>query len=185
MEAKLVAVWLLGLAMTLASACQSTPPRGSRASVGRAGDAFPLVDIGAVLDDFHDAAAKADGHRYFSYWTNESVFLGTDATERWTGDQFLAFAKPYFDQGKGWTYRPRDRAITLGPGGEYAFFDELLDNDKLGVCRGSGVLRRMDGGWRILQYNLSIPVPNESAGEVVRTIRESGKADPNEPRHKE
>ena len=137
------------------------------------------ADPGAALDDFHDAAAKADYARYFSRWTEESVFLGTDATERWVGNQFGAFAKPIFDKGKGWTYRPHDRHISGA--GETIFFDELLDNEKLGLCRGSGVLRRVGGEWKVLQYNLSIPVPNERALQVAELIRGGPRPEPGGP----
>jgi hypothetical protein len=132
-----------------------------------------------VLDDFHDAAAKADFQRYFSHWTGESVFLGTDATERWVGDEFREFARPHFEKGKGWRYVARDRKVTPAPGGQYAYFDELLSNDKLGTCRGSGVLRLVDGEWKILQYNLSVPIPNEMAADVVALIRPA--AEPKSP----
>lgn len=128
--------------------------------------------VGAVLDDFHDAAAKADFDRYFKHWSPLSVFLGTDATERWVGQEFKDFAKPHFDAGKGWAYRPHDRHIQVAPNNEAAFFDELLDNDKLGLCRGSGVLRKMEGEWWLMQYNLSIPVPNDLATRVVGLIKQ-------------
>ncbi|MDG1707972.1 MAG: hypothetical protein P8H03_04380, partial [Emcibacteraceae bacterium] len=32
----------------------------------------------AVLDDFHDAAAKADKDRYLGHFTEDGAFLGTD-----------------------------------------------------------------------------------------------------------
>jgi SnoaL-like protein len=131
-----------------------------------------------TLDDFHDAASKADFERYFSHWTETSVFLGTDATERWVGDEFKAFARPIFEKGKGWTYRPHDRRLNFSPDAQHAFFDELLDNDKLGLCRGSGVLRFSNGSWKILQYNLSIPVPNELAAKVTALIKEEGAKKP-------
>lgn len=142
-------------------------------------------DPARVLDDFHDAAAKADFDRYFSHWTDQSVFLGTDATERWVGQEFKDFAKPYFDQGKGWTYRPRDRHISPVPGKDLAYFDELLDHDRLGVCRGSGMLERQQGGWKILQYNLSIPIPNDAAARVVALIRDLPPAPRTDGKHKE
>ena len=40
--------------------------------------------IQQVLDDFHDAASKADEERYFALFLPDGVFLGTDAAERWT-----------------------------------------------------------------------------------------------------
>ena len=143
-------------------------------------------ELGTVLDDFHDAASKSDFARYCSHWTSVSVFLGTDATERWVGEDFKDFAKPYFDKGKGWTYHPHDRHITMGSDEDRAFFDELLDNDKLGLCRGSGCAKKIKGEWKILQYNLSIPVPNDKAERVVSVIRaEAPPAPAVDGKHKE
>lgn len=132
----------------------------------------------AVLDALHDAASKADGQRYFALFAPDALFLGTDAKERWTLDEFKTFAKPYFVQGKGWTYVPRKdaRHFSFSPDGSIAWFDELLDNAKYGECRGTGVLRRVDGhgeasGWKIEQYCLTIPIPNELAGDIVGMIK--------------
>src|SRR5262245_51233769 len=55
-----------------------------------------VLSAGQTLDRFHEAAAKADFNAYFAAWTDDSVFLGTDATERWVGQQFKDFAKPIF-----------------------------------------------------------------------------------------
>lgn len=131
--------------------------------------------VSAVLDNFHDAAAKADESRYFAHFAPEGVFIGTDATERWDLPAFRAFASPYFQKGKAWTYRSTERKITIAPGSvpgaEFAWFDEMLENDHLGVTRGSGVLRKIDGQWKISQYNLSIPLPNDLVDQVVPMIR--------------
>jgi hypothetical protein len=40
-----------------------------------------------------------------------------------------------------------------------------------GSARGTGVLRRIGGVWKIEQYHLTIPVPNALADEVVKRIR--------------
>jgi len=127
--------------------------------------------ISAVLDDFHDAAAKADEPRYFAHFTPDAVFLGTDATERWTYAQFRAWAKPHFAIGKGWEYHARDRYVFFSPSGDCAWFDEMLDNAKLGECRGTGVLVKADGVWRIAQYHLVLPVPNELADDLVVKVK--------------
>lgn len=124
-----------------------------------------------MLDDFHAAAAAADGARYFSHFAADGVFLGTDATERWPVDAFRAYAKPHFDAGKGWTYVARARNVDVDPAGAYAWFDEELESARLGPCRGSGVLRREGGAWKVVQYNLTIPVPNDLALEVAERIR--------------
>jgi hypothetical protein len=138
----------------------------------RAADAHD--GVGRVLDELHDAASKADGHRYFALFAPDAVFLGTDASERWPIDEFKVYAQARFDTGTGWTYtlKAGRRFITIDQGGGVAWFDELLENAKYGTCRGSGVLRKFDGQWKIAQYNLSIPIPNDLAAEVVKTIRQ-------------
>ena len=65
--------------------------------------ATPEEDVGAVLDQLHAAASKADGPTYFGLYAADAVFIGTDATERWSLPQFRAYAEPYFAKGQGWT----------------------------------------------------------------------------------
>ena len=46
-----------------------------------------------------------------------------------------------------------------------------IDNATIGESRGSGVLVREDGAWRVAQYNLTVPVPNEILRDVADQIR--------------
>jgi hypothetical protein len=129
------------------------------------------TDVAKVLDALHDAASKAQADRYFALFAPDAVFLGTDAGERWTLEQFKGYALPLFAQGKGWTYTPRERHTQVSNDG-WAWFDELLDNAKYGTCRGSGVLRQQaDGAWLIVQYDLSVPIPNDMLPGVAEEIR--------------
>jgi len=147
--------------------CRSAQPLGE----ADFGDANRQA-VEVVLDDFHLAASQADGERYFGHMTEDMVFLGTDATERWTKQRFQLYVQEHFSRGQGWTYRPLDRHVFLGPGPDTAWFDERLMNEKYGECRGTGALRRIDGVWYVAQYNLTLPVPNDVAPEVLRLIRE-------------
>ena len=97
------------------------------------------------------------------------VFLGTDPGERWTVRSFRAYAHPFFAAGKGWTYLPKERHLSID--GDLAWFDELLDNAKYGACRGTGVLKRIDGKWLIEQYSLTFLVPNSVAEKVTKISR--------------
>lgn len=124
-----------------------------------------------ALDAFHRAASEADLQTYFALMTEDVVFLGTDGTERWQGAAFRDFVRPHFEAGRGWTYLPSQRIVQLGSTGTIAWFDEVLHNDQLGACRGSGVLVLEQGGWKIAQYNLSVPIPNELVLDVVAQIR--------------
>lgn len=126
--------------------------------------------IDKVIDDWHAAAAEADEARYFSHLTEDAVFLGTDATERWDKAAFRVYAHPHFAKGKAWSFTPTRRAVIVDAGGEIAWFDEDLDTPNLGPARGSGVLRKVEGTWRIAHYNLAITVPNERFAEVRKLL---------------
>ena len=132
--------------------------------------------VHAVLDDWHRAAAAADEERYFSHIASDGIFLGTDATEHWTRDEFRAWAKPYFAKGKAWSFRATKRNVTISRDGRVAWFDEALDTPNLGPARGSGVLVLERAGWQIAQYNLSIPIPNDAFAEVKRIIEAAERA---------
>ena len=49
-------------------------------------------------------------------------------------------------------------------------FDEDLWTAKLGPARGSGVAAFRRGTWIILQYNLTLTIPNERFGEVREAV---------------
>lgn len=148
--------------------------RGQSTGDGRA-DGVSAADTAAVsdvLDAFHDAASRADGARYFDLFAEGGVFIGTDPGERWTLAEFREYARPFFQRGRGWTYVPMERHVRVSRDGSTAWFDEMLHNDGLGLTRGTGVLVREGGSWRVAQYHLTIPVPNALAGDVVEMIRE-------------
>lgn len=128
-------------------------------------------EIIAVLDDWHLAAAEADFDRYFDHFENEaSIFMGTDATERWTVAEFKPWSKPFFDRGRAWSFTGHDRYIYFSQDGKTAWFDEALDTPNLGPCRGTGVLSLTAKGWKITHYNLAVPIPNELVDGVVEDI---------------
>ncbi len=130
-------------------------------------------DRGAVdttLDALHQAATDADAATYFGLFTDDAVFIGTDAEEVWTLPAFRAFAAPHFESAPAWAYTSVSRDVRFGRKGRTAWFHESLEHASYGAVRGSGVLSRVDGAWRVSQYVLSFPVPNAVANEVVATI---------------
>ena len=131
----------------------------------------PEDAVATILDSFHAAAATADGETYFELLTDNAIYIGTDAAERWTVDEFRSFAEPYFDSGRGWTYTATERHVDLAPDGTVAWFDEILWNESYGTCRGTGVLLLTENGWRIAQYHLTFPVPNALAKEFTAKIK--------------
>ncbi|MDR2235174.1 MAG: nuclear transport factor 2 family protein [Chryseobacterium sp.] len=123
-------------------------------------------EISTMLDGFNVAAAKADFNTYFNYFADESTFIGTDATEVWDKKAFMVWAKPYFDKKKTWNFTSLKRNIHFSKDGKLAWFDELLDT-QMKICRGSGVVEKINGSWKVRQYVLSMTVPNDVVDKVV------------------
>lgn len=128
-------------------------------------------EIDDVLDAWHKAASEANFDTYFGLMTNDAVFIGTDATENWNLIEFKAYSKPHFDKGKAWSFTAVERNIYLDKAGNLAWFDELLDT-QMEICRGSGILKKVDGEWKIGHYVLSIAVPNEHVSELISIKKE-------------
>lgn len=140
------------------------------ASVATAASADLNKQAGEVLDKLHIYASKADGSAYFALYTNDAVFFGTDKSERWPISKFKTYAQARFNTGTGWTYKPVERNIFFSKDLKTAWFDERLEHTA-GEARGTGVLVLEDKNWKIAQYNLSFPVPNDLFEPIYEMIR--------------
>jgi len=126
-----------------------------------------IQEIDSLLTTWHHAAAVADEKAYFGAMSDDFVFLGTDATERWNKKEFLEWSMKFFQRDSAWVFKARSRHINFSGDGNTAWFDELLDSKSYWLTRGSGVLTRTKSGWKLRQYNMALTIPNES----VRHIR--------------
>ncbi len=124
--------------------------------------------IDVLLDGLHRAAAASDAEDYFARYTQDAVFLGTDASERWSITEFQAYATKPFSEGRGWRYEVVSRHLVPTGLPEIYGFDEVLSNEKLGLCRGSGLVVFDGARWRVAQYVLSMLIPNAIAASVGR-----------------
>jgi len=124
-------------------------------------------DVSKVLTTFHAAAAKADWTSYFGQMSDDAIFIGTDVSERWDKPTFQGYAS----KTQGWVYKLRERNISFTPDGATAWFDEVLDSVNYGTSRGTGVLIRTESGWKISQYHLTFPIPNDLAEGITQEIQ--------------
>ena len=147
-------LFLLLISSTQFVQCQTARPADSE------------KEINTVLEAWYKAASNADFDGYFGLMTADSYFLGTDATENWNYQEFKAYSKPHFDKGKAWSFSTLERNIFVKDEESTAWFDEHLDT-QMGICRGSGVVKKVDGHWKIKHYVLSIAVPNENVSELT------------------
>jgi len=130
-------------------------------------------DIGNVLDNFHDAAAHADKDRYLGLMTDDAVFMGTDEWERWPKHpDFTDYVDGRFKNG-GWSYKSVERQIRVADSDDIAWFDEVVFSESNGRFRGTGVLTRQNGTWKIAHYAMSFLVLNENWEEVVELTRKT------------
>ncbi len=134
--------------------------------------------IHELINNWHKAAAKADADAYFGFMAADCIYIGTDASERWTKDEFVKFAKPYFDKGKAWNFKPIERQIYFAKNKKTAWFNETLDT-WMGICRSSGVLEKTKGQWKLKHYHLSVTVPNDKIQKFIKLV--AG----NKPQHNE
>jgi len=127
-----------------------------------------IAAINGVLDSYHQAAANGEWDSYFDLMSDDGVFIGTDARERWVKLEF----RQYSSGSNGWVYTPQQRNINITPDGKTAWFDEALLSQSYGSSRGTGVLIRTTQGWKISQYHLTLPIPNGMVRDVTKQIKE-------------
>ena len=133
-------------------------------------DSTIIKSVNIFVDNWHNLAANAD-FTYFDKIAANGIYIGTDATELWTKDEFCRWSKKYFEQGKAWSFTAIERNVYFSDDKQYAWFDELLDT-QMGVCRASGVLQKKAIGWEIMHYHLSVAIPNKNIEEVKKVIEE-------------
>jgi ketosteroid isomerase-like protein len=125
------------------------------------------IEINTLLDSFNIAAANADFDTYFNFFSEDAVFMGTDATENWNKSQYMEWSKPYFDKKETWNFKALERHVFFDKTGNLAWFDELLET-QMKICRGSGVLMKEENKWKIKQYVLSMTIPNSEIDSVLK-----------------
>lgn len=130
---------------------------------------YAVYDIQQMIDEWHHAAAVADEDTFFGSMTADGIYIGTDATERWTRDDMFALLGQYFQRETAWAFTPVERHVMLSEDQSMAWFDELLDT-WMGTCRSSGVVKMEKGEWKIAHYHLSIAVPNDKVDGYLELI---------------
>lgn len=125
--------------------------------------------LNQFMDDWHHSAAIADENVFFGSLDSNAVYLGTDPEERWTKKEFMDWGLKYFERDTAWAFKPYNRNWQFSNDGKYAWFDELLETH-MGICRGSGVVKKYPDGWKIQHYNLAVAIPNDKMNDYRRLI---------------
>ena len=125
--------------------------------------------IHSLLNQWHKAAATADEELFFGSMAKDAIYLGTDKSERWLRDELKAWSAKYFERDKAWDFKPYDRHIYFSVDGKTAWFEESLET-WMDVCRGSGVLEKINGVWRIKHYHLSVTIDNDLIKDFISLV---------------
>jgi len=125
--------------------------------------------IHSLLNQWHKAAAIADEELFFGSMAKDAIYLGTDKSERWLRDELKAWSAKYFERDKAWDFKPYDRHIYFSADGKTAWFEESLET-WMDVCRGSGVLEKINGVWRIKHYHLSVTIDNDLIKDFISLV---------------
>lgn len=122
-------------------------------------------ELNVFIDNWHKAAAVADEDTFFGSMTENCIYIGTDKTERWKRDELKKWSEKYFQRESAWSFKPYDRDLHIL--NDIVWFSELLDT-WMGVCRGSGILRKTKEGWKLEQYHLSVTIDNDKIESFLK-----------------
>lgn len=122
--------------------------------------------VNSLINKWHQAAAVADEEVFFNCMEDDAIYLGTDASEKWTKKELQEWSKEIFKRDTAWAFTPLERSIYFNNDSSLCWFDEKLDT-WMGECRGTGVLKNSTSGWRISHYNLSVTIPNELIKQFI------------------
>lgn len=159
-------MWWTGLLLGLAILTPGVVSAENQAAQHSAGE----TAVAAVLDALHERASAADFDGYFALYHESAVFLGTDRDEYWPLAAFKTYTRARFASGTGWTYHPIQRFVHVA--GNVAWFEERLLHETYGETRGTGVLLHDSSGWRVVQYNLTLPIPNDLFDHMGKEIKD-------------
>ena len=127
--------------------------------------------VNVQIDQWHEDASIANYEGYFGFIAEQGVFIGTDVSERWTKDEFSDFSKPYFDNGKAWSFKAKERTIRFNKDKSIAWFDEVLDT-WMGDCRATGIMSLEEDEWKLEHYQLSVTIVNDLMNDFLELTME-------------
>ena len=156
-------------ALALGSPTQSAQTQDTQVQSAQTTSSSDQQAAAQVLDLLNQYSSDADWDNYFALYRKDGIFIGTDASERWGMAEFEHYSRPT----KGWRYDLTERHLIQH--GDVILFDELLNSPAYGVSRGTGTLIKTDGNWKIAQYHLSFPIPNEIAKQITAEIKAANK----------
>ena len=101
-----------------------------------------------MLDGLHQDAHEGNFQAYFARYTKDGI-LGTDKTDAGLLKNLKLMQNLHLQMGMAELYSGKRN---WEGGGNTRWFDEILFNEKLGRCRGTGVVKLIDSEWKIVLF---------------------------------
>jgi len=125
-------------------------------------------ELDRLMNNWHKDVVALELDAFFNLMTDDFFYLGTDPGERWSKQEFRKFCEPYFlEKKQTWDFKPLQRYWQFSADGTVAWFDENLAT-WMEECRGSGVFQKINGEWKISQYNLTVLIENEKMKKFIK-----------------
>ena len=131
-----------------------------------------VIYVESVLDKLHLYASESNSKKYIDLFASNAVFFGTDISERWHKNDFNEYVTKRMESGTGWTYTMKERNLYFSDDKKTAWFDEILISKEYGYFRGTGALKIENNKWKIVQYNLLLPIPNHLLKKYAFEIKD-------------
>jgi hypothetical protein len=163
-------IYLFSFLLIIFTACTNVESTENAANTVQPTAVEAKKAVNELMDNWHKAAATADEDVFFGSMTEDGIYIGTDASERWLRDELKEWSAEFFDRDKAWDFTPIERQVFFSDDKNIAWFNETL-NTWMGVCRSSGVLQMTKDGWKIKQYHLSMTVPNDAVKEYLEMVK--------------
>ena len=127
-----------------------------------------VEELDRLMNKWHKDVVALELDAFFFLMSEDFHYLGTDPDERWSKEEFKKFCEPYFlEKKQTWNFKPIIRNWDISADASFAWFDENLDT-WMEECRGSGVLRKEEGEWKLVQYNLTVLIENEKMEKFIK-----------------
>jgi ketosteroid isomerase-like protein len=123
-------------------------------------------DVERIVREMYEALKAGDIETFDRYVSDSVLLIGTDPAEWWDGKEAAMRALREQTAAMGGSLPVRPGEPTAYEVGDLAWFaarPAFVTDEGEVECRHTGVFRREDGEWRLVESHISIGVPNEEA----------------------
>ncbi len=126
------------------------------------------LEVHIVLDQLVEAQETGNVHLFKKCFSQDKdlVNIGTDIDEYWIGwPKFISYMQNMIESRQGYKIYTSDTRIGLSEDKNTAWYSQMMDTCmetkgdpfRLEGFRHTGILKKTENGWKIIQSHVSIP----------------------------